>query len=60
MLMPDFKAAKGKKRTWGTYDGKYCLYIENKRILPPVGADYVQTNFEKIMCCVLLVTKIPT
>ena len=41
MLMPDFKAAKGKKRTWGTYDGKYCLYVENKRILPPVGADYV-------------------
>ena len=41
MLMPDFKAAKGKKRTWGTYDGKYCLYVENKRTLPPVGADYV-------------------
>ena len=41
MLMPDFKAAKGKKRTWGTYDGKYCLYVKNKRILPPVGADYV-------------------
>ena len=41
LLIPQFQAEKheGKKDArWGAFDGKYCLYIENKCILPPGNA----------------------
>ena len=37
LLILQFQAAKRDGKTdvrWGAYDGKYCLYIDNKRILP--------------------------
>ena len=41
LLIPQFQAAKRDRKTdvrWGAINGKYCLYIDNKRIMPPDNA----------------------
>ena len=40
LLMQQFKDAKKdqKDARFGAYNGQYCLYVDNKRILPPSTA----------------------